>query len=358
MNRMLATLVVLLVGQALAQPPNTGAPINLDKVDKIPEIVTLDQVPGCYGSVRFDHRVHVQMSGMHGECRNCHHELPEDAKSTDKPDVRPCRECHEPASNATIDGKPGLRGAYHRQCLSCHRDWTHDNACGFCHIVSGNIRANPGLAERLRGNLQPRAEAHASYVYNTGNKGIPMVTFHHKDHTERFGIKCVECHSGNSCSECHGSMTARPVVNRQQTCYNCHSQDRCVTCHDLRERPAFDHAQRTGWWLRPGHASLACNDCHKPNEFPSKPVTGACLPCHAKRWGEQGFDHSRTGVALEGDHAYFECLDCHRGGNEQMLADCTKCHAKRPVDGPRRVGRDNATWWDDRVNPEATSSDH
>ena len=24
---------------------------------------------------------------------------------------------------------PNLKGAYHRQCLNCHRDWAHENEC-------------------------------------------------------------------------------------------------------------------------------------------------------------------------------------------------------------------------------------
>jgi hypothetical protein len=292
-----------------------------------PEIVLLDQVPGCYGSVRFDHRLHVGMSSIGGGCTNCHHDAVGGAS------IRKCKTCHDSTSSIVLSDGPGLRGAYHRQCLGCHREWAHQNACGFCHQASSTVtasRTKPVLRE-------PHATAQTAYVYQTAHKGIPVVTFRHDDHSQVFGLKCADCHGGDSCTQCHGPGAERPIVNRQQTCYTCHSDAKCVTCHDLTERGRFDHGQCAGWRFRPGHKDLACVECHTPGKMPQKPTSEACRKCHATQAGGT-FDHSQTGVVLSGDHEFFECVDCHAGGDDRVLARCTACHSDREVVGKRVVG--------------------
>ncbi|MBS0196440.1 MAG: cytochrome c3 family protein [Planctomycetes bacterium] len=304
-----------------------------------PDVVILDQVVGCYGSVRFDHRLHTQMSTIQGECKNCHHELQAGSQQTSEPVIRPCRTCHEPMSTVVTSEKPGLRGAYHRQCLSCHKDWSHENACGYCHTSSAMVRGSAVGTKMPHAANPPRSFAQVVYTYQTGHAPVPVVTFHHADHAEKFGLQCVDCHGGSSCGQCHGSKIERPVVNREESCFKCHTQSRCVTCHDRQERPAFDHSVHTRWWLRAGHAALACSACHVAGEMPRRPTSDSCKQCHAQRWGDTEFDHARTGVALRGDHEYFDCLECHRGGDQAMLASCSSCHTERYVAGERRVGR-------------------
>lgn len=333
-----AALVLVLTGVACGQ--GRALPKSPIPDETGPEVVILDQVAGCYGSVRFDHRLHVSMAPIQGGCKNCHHDLTEEMKGGKPEAMRPCRTCHEPTSAAVTADKPGLRGAYHRQCLSCHKDWSHENACGFCHADSNAMR---GASPRLRSPqaaLDPRSRAQGVYLYQTGHKSMPLVTFHHDDHSGKFGLQCVDCHAGASCGSCHGEKSERPVVNRQQSCYKCHAETRCVTCHDLRERGGFEHGTRTLWWLRPAHAALACDACHDSRTMPRRPSSDSCQSCHAQRWGDLEFDHSRTGVLLEGDHARFECLECHRGGDKRMAARCSSCHFERAVPEPRRVGRD------------------
>lgn len=344
MNAVLAGLLVMLLAGPIgdnARSTHASSAANPDLSG--PNVVVLDQVPGCYGSVRFDHRLHVQMSSIQGGCTNCHHDASEGvegpgAGTESGPVIRPCRTCHEPASVVVTADKPGLRGAYHRQCLSCHKDWAHENACGFCHTDSAAVRGSAARPRNLSTMLLPRSTAQSTYVYQTAHPPMPVVTFHHEDHAQRFGLKCVDCHGGSSCGQCHGSRAERPIVNRQQSCYQCHAESRCVTCHNRGERGPFDHAARTGWQLRPGHASLTCDSCHGAGQMPERPSSDACRTCHARRWGDEQFDHTRTGVELSGDHAYFECIDCHSGGDDRMLASCYSCHTDRPVAGHRWVG--------------------
>jgi hypothetical protein len=185
--------------------------------------------------------------------------------------------------------------------------------------------------------LQPRATARTTYLYQTANQAMPVVTFHHADHAEVFGLKCADCHGGSSCGQCHGSRASRPVVSRQQSCYKCHAESRCVTCHNLGEQGRFDHAKCTGWRLRAGHTDLSCASCHGEGSMPARPTSDACRSCHSKETGGV-FDHSNTGVELYGNHAKFECVECHAGGDDRAIARCTGCHIDRPVVGQREVG--------------------
>lgn len=349
MNAAVAGLMMMLISVPIAisatpkQPEAPSPPNAQPSPDLGPEVVMLDQVRGCYGTVRFEHLLHAQMSNISGGCVNCHHDADDkvegaEVATSSGPVIRPCRTCHEVTSVVVTGDKPGLRGAYHRQCLGCHSDWTHENACGFCHADSSSVKASGNRPVYLSSMLQPRATAQGTYVYQTAFAPMPVVTFHHEEHTGRFGLECSNCHAGASCGKCHGSQIERPLVSRQQTCYQCHEDSRCVTCHNRGEKGPFDHSNRSKWRLRPGHASLACRECHGPAKMPGTVVSQACEKCHAKRYGDDCFNHSRTGVELDGDHAYFACTDCHSGGDDRMLAQCDNCHNEQPVAGLRKVG--------------------
>lgn len=343
MNAALAGLLVMLITVPVVQDGAAKAPAADPSSDLGPDVVMLDQVKGCYGTVRFEHLLHAKMSTIAGGCVNCHHDADDhvegpEALAQTGPVIKPCRTCHEPNSVVVTGDVPGLRGAYHRQCLSCHTDWAHENACGFCHGDSTTVKTIAERPRHLSTMLLPHANPRPTYVYETNFAPMPTVTFHHDEHTGLFGLDCQDCHAGSSCGKCHGSNIERPIVNRQQTCYQCHEDTRCITCHNRGERGAFNHANRSRWTLRPGHASLKCQECHGDTKMPGRPATFNCETCHAKRYGDECFNHSKTGVELDGDHAYFACTDCHSGGDDRMLAQCDSCHNERPVQGLRTVG--------------------
>ena len=113
--------------------------------EKIPETVTIDAMTETYEPCRFPHRKIVKSimerigdSDMarifHGDgvtiCRGCHHNSP--------PSVEPpsCASCHGKPEFAR-DGRPGLKGAYHGQCITCHQKMNIEavaaNDCTKCH---------------------------------------------------------------------------------------------------------------------------------------------------------------------------------------------------------------------------------
>jgi hypothetical protein len=59
-------------------------------------------------------------------CSGCHHHSP----AGERPP--PCRSCHRREADA-LDDKPGLKAAYHRQCIGCHEQMELKVGCEDCH---------------------------------------------------------------------------------------------------------------------------------------------------------------------------------------------------------------------------------
>ena len=114
--------------------------------DQVPDKVVIDVLTDQYEGARFPHRQvfrsiesRIGDNGMAGHfhdkpttlCMGCHHHSP----ATLQPPK--CAACHGEASKGLQDGRPGLMGAYHGQCITCHQEMEiKDPAatdCGKCH---------------------------------------------------------------------------------------------------------------------------------------------------------------------------------------------------------------------------------
>jgi len=288
--------------------------------DDGPEVVVIDQLANLYKPVIFAHKLHATMSDMIGGCENCHHYSEKGGA------IQPCRECHDPDKGTADLRKPSLKGAYHRQCLNCHMDWSHENACNFCHEEhsTNTPQAAPDTTD-IVGIKHPLIQATDSYYYDTTYEKGPIVTFHHVDHVEQFGLKCVDCHTGDSCSRCHDQARSRDSsINNMVSCTQCHEERGCKFCHDYKRKPKFDHAKSTGWDLGKRHEGLECRKCHGvPKVFHTPNTT--CTSCH-KGWLEGEFEHTVTGVDLGEDHGDLDCTDCHLEGDFSVPPSCSECH--------------------------------
>jgi len=98
--------------------------------DKIPETVVIDDLANEYKASEFPHgkvvraimeradksplarTFHRDQAGL---CMGCHHNSP---KSLEPPK---CASCHS-KNGPGPDGRPGLKGAFHGQCITCHQD--------------------------------------------------------------------------------------------------------------------------------------------------------------------------------------------------------------------------------------------
>ncbi len=140
---------LILTGAAWSQHPALGM-----EADDAPESVEIEQLTDLYGPVSFDHALHLEVA----ECTNCHHHTtgqPATESScarchnnTDGADAVSCSECHAEkrfsaeiikqtsASDHYHIDKPGLKGAYHLNCVGCHLESGGSTGCEDCHQMT------------------------------------------------------------------------------------------------------------------------------------------------------------------------------------------------------------------------------
>ncbi|MBM4372816.1 MAG: cytochrome c3 family protein, partial [Deltaproteobacteria bacterium] len=161
------------------------------------------------------------------DCETCHHH----ASSVEH--TPPCRECHGLSSD-DLD-RPGLKGAYHRQCMNCHREMgSGPMGCEDCHAkLPVGDRPSP---ERLAREAAPQKMrlGHLAREYSG-------VDFDHRLHTE-LTEGCAQCHHKQKglevappCRECHNTPENLKAAYHEQ-CIGCHRKDDqgptdCSDCH-------------------------------------------------------------------------------------------------------------------------------
>ncbi len=287
-----------------------------------PDSMLLSQLADLYQPVHFNHKVHASMAQMGTDCATCHHYSPPGQ-------IPPCSDCHSASSESTDLKKPNLKGAYHRQCLSCHREWSHDTKCVLCHIpnVEGLMNSATEDPTDIIGKTHPVITEPVKKVYETPYKPAPVVTFQHKEHIDLFGFRCVDCHEKENCGNCHDIEQTSKVKKTQEQvhaiCNDCHKEDACNKCHDTKERPGFSH-NKTGWPLNQYHNQLDCWACHPTGKQISK-LNSMCVNCH-KGWNQANFKHAITGLLLDEVHAEMECSDCHTDHRYEADPKCDDCH--------------------------------
>lgn len=114
-------------------------------INEIPETVVIADLKDKYEASEFPHRKVVdamwkridgnQLAGAFHTtkatfCQGCHHNSP---ASKTPPN---CASCHGPAFEGK-DGRPGLKAAFHQQCIGCHQSMKVEKpaatACADCH---------------------------------------------------------------------------------------------------------------------------------------------------------------------------------------------------------------------------------
>jgi len=308
--------------------------------DEGPDLLVLDKLARRYEPVVFTHRRHAEMAAFADGCATCHHHNPELGISA-------CEVCHEQNPRRADLSRPSLRGAYHRQCMGCHREWSHDTACSVCHALQDDAGGDEPAADAtdIVGAGHPEIVEPEKVIFETESEMGCFVSFHHNDHTGRFGLACTDCHREESCSRCHdrtpaAAAPAGPDIEEldfdtiHRSCFACHADDDCEQCHREAPHGPFDHATDTGWALGHRHESLGCRRCH--GEGPRfTALDRRCETCHLD-WQPGRFDHAAvTGQALDDNHADLECEMCHE---ERAFAEppaCDYCHDETSVPAQR-----------------------
>ncbi|MCG3195569.1 MAG: hypothetical protein GHCLOJNM_00035 [bacterium] len=316
--------------------PPESATVTLSAT-AVPDVLVLGQLSELYVPVVFPHKIHMDMESMADGCNVCHHHNPPGR-------ILACRECHGGPSNQENLKQPSLKGAYHRQCLSCHREWSHETDCNVCHVrrTAANEANLPGASDvsDIMGRLHPNISAPDKWVYSaTEMSDGPVVSFHHQEHIQLFGLKCVDCHRKENCSRCHNGeprdLKPRVREDPHEDCARCHdTSDNCALCHRRAETTGFNHATRTGFALKAYHAKLECSRCHlAPKQFAG--LDPECESCHPAEWIPEPFDHALAGLILDETHVEVSCADCHTAGLGKPVT-CGECHddARAPLDKP------------------------
>lgn len=322
---------------------------------QVPDVILLSELEDAYLPVPFDHKGHADMAEMGEGCVICHHHTPAGQQHP------ACRICHGvDEADADID-KPTLLGAYHQQCLNCHREWINERDCDICHRAKAGRPMTEGPAgaptkDDILTQMHPPIPEPDTDIYGSRlpEATETQVVFRHQEHAHRFGLKCVECHHEPSCARCHapdtGARQPRTRDEHHAPCIRCHRRDmdlearesdRCQRCHWKVGRPKpepFDHTS-TGWPLSRYHRGRVCRECHVG--VPFMKLDRDCNRCHSD-WSPTTFDHRVTGQILDENHAEHDCDVCHVERNFDRPPTCDDCHeeeegisfpAKRP--GPR-----------------------
>lgn len=117
-------------------------------------VYKLDSIADKYAGVKFDHEKHSKLAGncgachhQHGNsaslpCKECHSLTPENFRNSVNNMFMACKNCHSVTDPAN-PGMPGLKVAYHRTCMQCHRGMgnvgTDPKGCTeMCHAKKGN----------------------------------------------------------------------------------------------------------------------------------------------------------------------------------------------------------------------------
>lgn len=102
----------------------TKIPPIKKKSKKEPKTYTLNDLEKTYDPVTFSHGMHTDFAD---NCATCHHHSPAG-------ETPACGECHGAPFDPENLAMPGLKGAYHRQCMGCHKEFDAGPAgCTECH---------------------------------------------------------------------------------------------------------------------------------------------------------------------------------------------------------------------------------
>ena len=298
---------------------------DMSKVDHVPETAVLDQLEDLYVPVYFTHGKHARMAAINGGCATCHHYTPPNMPHP------ACRECHPASANKEDVEQPGLKGAYHRQCLGCHVEWDKSTDCEICHAKKAGGALHGEATTFCTTPHHNPVNMKDTIIFETEYDDGDKVPFHHNNHVHRYGGECAYCHQDQSCSQCHvHGADSHPMgtpdnVDLHDICYQCHDEERgCEQCHGRAVDDLFHH-DSTGWPLRIYHSGVRCGSCHSRMGARFEKPSTECRDCHADGWDPERFNHQVTGVTLDETHGEADCSDCHIDVTGRR-ATCDECH--------------------------------
>ncbi len=232
------TILALATGLAIASYAGGEKTADISSPEGMPETISLGQVAKMYEPVSFSHQMR---SAMAEACGDCHHHS--GAGQTPS-----CGKCHPATLASKESGPPGLKDAYHGQCIGCHKEMEMGpTGCMDCHTKrSGEVSAvKPASKDALV--KEKSEESPETLTLSSLERMYQPVVFSHAMHAE-MSEDCATCHHHSdagqtpACRECHGAPFDPENLNMPGLKGAYHLQ--CMTCH------------------RELGAPVGCTECH------------------------------------------------------------------------------------------------
>lgn len=382
-------------GNAAERAEKVSAPMT-PLVEKAATLIVLDSpiirtLGDQYGPVKFMHRRHALLVG---DCTVCHHRSPREPgddygspaslEELEKTGVLPaaCGKCHAQPWPEKQQHKPGLKGAYHQNCLGCHQESAQKSLNASTGFPKGISRES--LSSGGRGPVDCRS-CHAPHV----PPHQELVQLRPGASMEEVTVACRSCHKKEAeaiLKTSHwlwqGPSTQTVGYERRddlgkrtwgmdnawisaaanlQSCTRCHIgyglKDKgfnfrdsrkvdCLACHDTsgkyRKEDLGSGFPKKGLDLvaigkgvgRPGRQTCGVG-CHFSGGKKDPLAHGGLSPALLS-------PDRKTDVHMAKEGADLFCQDCHRtrnhfiagGGVEAIPKEgelsCSGCHSQRP----------------------------
>jgi octaheme c-type cytochrome (tetrathionate reductase family) len=273
-----------------------------------------------YLPVRFMHAKHAVLVN---DCFTCHHYRPDNPKAKE---TTRCSACHQDSFNSKFPDRTGLKAAYHRQCIDCHREKKKGPVdCLGCHeknaplhkdlirveedpdpedVTIDCLRCHDQQAEELLSSSHwlwkgpsPFTEGHEKKI-NSGKATNTINNF--CIHIGSNWRQCTSCHVGYGWIDNDFDFTDKTKMD-------------CLVCHDT-----------TGTYFK-GQSLAGFPDEDVDLKFVAENVGKSgrknCGDCHFAGGGGDSVKHGDMSSAL-----YYpsQDIDVHMGGYDFQCRDCHK----------------------------------
>lgn len=285
-----------------------------------------------YEPVRFMHKAHATRLG--GDCTICHHRTQQQdgdrigraIDTTELANERPssCISCHQQPNEPDYPTRQGLKGAYHQQCIGCHK--TTSSAapadCEACHhqhvpdhtdLIRIAGQPDPGqlTARCLECHREQGRDVLQTAHWNWAGPSPYTVGQEHRSDLGKHAVFNNYCiHVGSNIARCAQCHVGYGWVDESFDFKDPENID-CLVCHDA--TGTYRKAAPNG-----GMPEEGINLVRIAQNI-GRPSRDTCGRCHFFGGGGANVKHGDLEPALFEPSAD---LDVHMGGHDMRCQDC------------------------------------
>ncbi len=298
-----------------------------------------------YDPVRFMHKAHA--SRLDGNCSVCHHRVQKDDNDrigeelafSDMDNRKPasCAACHQYPNETDAPMRPGLKGAYHEQCVNCHMESASENAptdCTGCHAkrtpnheefvqFSGKPEPQEITARCLECHENVGQEILSSAHWNWQGASPNTKGYEHRTDLGKKNVinnYCIHVRSNEArCSQCHIGYGWKD----DSFDFNNPANIDCLVCHDTTGTYGKDAPN--------GGMPKAEVNTVQVAQHVGKTSRQTCGRCHFNGGGGANVKHGDLEPTLidppddfdvHMGRAGMDCQDCHRTKEHRIAGQC------------------------------------